>query len=332
MINPKSEIPALPAGRRNPKQTQNPKTQIQNKIIFLVGPTAVGKTEIAVELAKKINAEIISCDSMQVYIGMDIITAKPAPPLRKKVIHHLIDIISPQKEYDVSRYRKDALKKIKEIITKAKTPLFVGGTGLYMSVLIDGIFQEKAQDKKVRMRLFREAQEHGSGYLHERLKKIDPQAAIKIHPHDTKRIVRALEVFEVTGKPISQLQRKRRSLGKDYELKIFCLNMERSKLYERINQRVDKMFKQGLVREVKKLLKLKLSKTAFYAIGIRELKSYFQGRYNLEEAKELIRRNSRLYAKRQLTWFRKDKRIKWVDLGSTDKPKDIAKRILNLKV
>jgi len=297
------------------------------KIIFLAGPTAIGKTEIAVILAKKMNAEIISCDSMQVYKGMDIITAKPSPTLRKRIPQHLMDIVSPTKRYDVSQYRKDALKKIKEISKKGKTPLVVGGTGLYMSILIDGIFKASPQNQKMRQKLFKEAEEKGNAFLYERLKKIDPEAAAKIHSHDTKRIVRALEVFQTSGKPISQLQKQRIGLADEYEIKIFCLNMEREKLYKRIYARVERMFKQGLIKEVKKLLKLKLSKTASYAIGIRELKGYIEGKYNLEEAKRLMKHNSRLYAKRQLTWFRKDKKIKWLEIKDSNKPAVIAKRL-----
>lgn len=285
----------------------------KEKIIFLVGPTAVGKTKAAVNLAKRINGEIISCDSMQIYKGMDIITSKPPKSLLKKVPHHLIGVISPTEEYDVSRYRQDALKKIKLIFKKGKVPIFVGGTGLYMSILVDGIFERKTEDFKFREKLYKEAKKTGSKKLYSRLEKVDPLAAAKIHPNDTRRIVRALEVFKVTGQPISELQKQRSGLAQDYDVRIFGLNMERDKLYQRIDVRVDKMFKDGLLREVKKLLKLKLSKTARYAIGLQELKGYLEGLYDLEEAKRLIKRNSRHYAKRQLTWFCKDKRIKWID-------------------
>jgi tRNA dimethylallyltransferase len=297
------------------------------KIVFLVGPTAIGKTKISVILAKKINAEIISCDSMQVYKGMDIVTSKPPLTIRKEVRHHLIDIISPIREYNVSRYRQAATRKIKEILNRAKTPLFVGGTGLYMSILIDGIFKSSPTNKNIRNHLYRQAEKQGSAYLYNRLKIVDPEAATKIHPHDTKRIVRALEVFKTTGQPISSLQKQRWGLPDKYDIKIFCLNMERNKLYKRIEKRVDSMFRKGLVKEAKKLLELRLSKTAAYAIGIKELKGYFTRSYDLEEAKQLIKRNSRLYAKRQLTWFRKDKRINWVNIDDREKPKEVACKI-----
>ena len=297
------------------------------QIIFLVGPTAVGKSEIAVYLAKKLGAEIISCDSMQIYKGMDIISSQASLSLRRRVPHHLISTVSPVKEYNVSQFRKEALKKIKSIINKGKIPLFVGGTGLYMTILIDGIFELETKGKGLRERLYKQAEKLGSDYLYERLQKIDPEAAQKIHPNDTKRIVRALEVFESTGKPISILQKQRRGLVHEYDVLFFGLNMERKKLYKRIDARVEKMFRAGLLAEVKRLLKLRLSRTATYAIGIRELKGYFDGLYDLEQAQQLMKRNTRAYAKRQLTWFRKDKRIKWISVQDKEKPASIANRI-----
>ncbi len=298
-----------------------------NKIVFLAGPTAAGKTKVAVYLAKKLNAEIISCDSMQVYKGMDIITATPPACLRKQVPHHLIGIIPPVKEYNVSEYRKEALKRIKEVLSMSKVPLFVVGTGLYSTMLIDGIFDLVAKDKGIRNRLYKEARQSGRLCLYGRLKKIDPIAAAKIHPNDTKRIVRALEVFEATGRPISELQKHRSGLCDEYEVRIFCLNVQRDELYRRVEERVDKMFKNGLLGEVKKLARLKLSRTASYAIGIRELKGYLDGLYDLEEARRLIKHNTRLYAKRQLTWFRKDKRIHWINIKDREKSVSIANRI-----
>ncbi|MDD4979665.1 MAG: tRNA (adenosine(37)-N6)-dimethylallyltransferase MiaA [Candidatus Omnitrophica bacterium] len=300
------------------------------KIVFLVGPTAIGKTDIALALAKKIKAEIISCDSMQVYRGADILTSKPPAALRKAIPHHLINMVSADKEYNVSRYYKDVAAKVKEIIGRGKIPLIVGGTGLYMSILIDGIFKSRPICKVRRSRFYKEAETKGSGYLYSKLKGIDPDAALKIHPHDTKRIIRALEVYAATGKPISSLQRQRQGLKDEYDVKIFCLNMERDKLYRRIDGRVDKMFIQGAVSEAKKLLKLKLSRTAGYALGIREIKGYLDGLYDLEEAKRLLKKNTRNYAKRQLTWFRKDKRIQWIEISEKQKPQHIVNRIVRM--
>jgi tRNA dimethylallyltransferase len=291
------------------------------EIIFLAGPTASGKTSAAVKLAKKLNAKIISCDSMQVYKGMDILTSKP------RLKEHLVSIVSPEKEYDVARFSHDALKKMKDILRKGKTPLFVGGTGLYISILLDGIFKAKAEDKIIRDKLYKQAGSKGSIYLHQKLKVVDPQAAAKIHPNDTRRIVRALEVFKVTGKPISQLQKERKGLYDAYRVRIFCLDMPREKLYQRIDRRVEKMFREGLIPEVRRLLKLKLSRTARYAIGINELQGYFAGSYGLPAAKELMQKNTRNYAKRQLTWFRKDKRIEWIHLTAKDTPATTANKI-----
>jgi tRNA dimethylallyltransferase len=282
------------------------------QIIFLVGPTAAGKTALAIKIAKKLNAEIISCDSMQIYKGMEILSSQPTRAELKKIRHHILSEVSPEKEFDVSRYRRLALNKIKDIHSQGKIPLFVGGSGLYMSIVIDGIFKVKAENKNIREKLYCQAGKKGSLYIHQRLAKVDPQAASRIHPNDTKRIVRALEVFEVSGKPISELQTTRVGLENKYDIRILGLDIPRVVLDHKINKRVEKMFKQGLVKEVKKLLKLKLSRTSRYAIGIGEVKGYLDGFYGLKEAKELIKKNTRHYARRQMTWFRKDKRINWI--------------------
>ncbi|MCX5711324.1 MAG: tRNA (adenosine(37)-N6)-dimethylallyltransferase MiaA [Candidatus Omnitrophica bacterium] len=298
------------------------------RVVFIVGPTAIGKSAVATALAKKIDAEIISCDSMQVYKGMRIISSYPDKELLKSVRHHLIADISPSCEFNASKYRSQALRKIKEIIADGKVPILAGGTGLYMSVLIDGIFKTKSADTKIRECLYRQAEKNGSAFLHKRLKKIDPQAAVNIHPNDARRIIRALEIFESTGKPISLLQKERKGLNAEYDIKIFCLNTKRDELYRRIDSRVDKMFKSGLLNEAKKLLKSRLSKTSRTALGIREVKGYLDGAYDLEEAKQLLKLNTRHYAKRQLTWFRKDKRIEWIEVSAKDKPEGIARKII----
>lgn len=292
-----------------------PKTQhLKPKIIFLAGPTAVGKSDLAISLAEKLNAEIISCDSMQVYKGMDIISCKPDKGMRRKIKHHLLDIISPEQEFSVAQYRAKAINAIKQARKKKKIPLFVGGSGLYMSVVVDGIFKQAGRDEKLRQVLYKRAKKFGSVYLHDKLKNVDENAAEKIHPNDTKRIIRALEVYKLTGKPISLLQKKRRGLWGKYDIRIFGLNIDRQELYDKINSRVEHMFAQGLVDEVRKLLKLRLSLTCAQAIGINEIKGFIEGKYTQEEAKELLKKNTRHYARRQLTWFRKDKRIVWLDI------------------
>ena len=297
---------------------------MKQRLIFLVGPTAAGKTAVSLSLAKAIGAEIVSCDSMQVYRGMDIISSKPSRADRAKIPHHLVDIVSPRVEFNAARYRLRCLKVIREIGARGKVPLFVGGTGLYVSVLVEGIFKTVKIKPGVRERLSAAAAKMGSAALHARLAKVDPAAAAKIHPNDARRVIRALEVFESTGTPISVLQAKRNGLWDKYDIHIFCLSPERTVLYRRINGRVEAMFRRGLVEEVKKLRRKGMAGTARFAIGIPEVEGYLDGRYGKEEAKALLQRNTRQYAKRQLTWFRKDKRIVWVKSAAQARRKILA--------
>jgi tRNA dimethylallyltransferase len=301
---------------------------LKKKIIFLLGPTGIGKSAVAISLAKKINAEIVSCDSMQIYRQMDILTSQVPLAGRKKVKHHLVGILSPDQEYNVAEYRKSALSICDKLFQKGKIPLFVGGTGLYYSIIIDGLFTAVPQDRVIRAKLEKQVKLKGSKYLYRKLTKVDSLAASKIHPNDSRRIIRALEVYLKTGKPISQLQKNRSGLGKEYTVKIFGLNIKRQLLYDTINSRVGNMFDLGLINEVRRLIKHKLSRTAKCAIGISELKGYLAGNYSLAESKRLMQRNSRHYAKRQLTWFRKDKRIQWVNIKEGEKPASIANRII----
>ena len=297
---------------------------LKKKIVFLLGPTGIGKSAVAVRLAKKINAEIISCDSMQVYRKMDILTSKISSEQRKAIKHHLLSIIDPAQEYNVAKYRRDALLICEKLFRKGKIPLFTGGTGLYYSIIVDGLFPAVPQDKIIRAKLEKQLKQKGNKYLYRRLLKADAEAARKIHPNDTRRIIRALEVYLKTGARISQLQKTRVGLGKEYDVEVLGLNTNRPYLYRIIDQRVEKMFKQGLISEVKRLLKYRLSRTAQCAIGIGELKGYLGGEYSLADAKRLMQRNSRHYAKRQLTWFRKDKRIKWVNINQKESPAQVA--------
>lgn len=283
------------------------------KIFFLVGPTAIGKSRTAVQLARKLNAEIISLDSMQIYRGLDILSSKPTSDMRKRVRHHLLDIVKPEDEFDAAAYRRLAVKKINEIHRKGKIPLFAGGSGLYMKVVIDGIFKDAGKDESLRRKLSLEIKVKGSRFLYNKLKRIDALAASKIHPHDVRRIIRALEVHSLTGRPISALWKKRSGLSGKYKIEIFGLNRDRERLYNDINRRVEEMFAQDVVNEVRGLLRQKLSRTCGQAIGLKEIRGYLDGNYDLECAKELIKKNTRNYAKRQLTWFRKDKRIQWID-------------------
>ncbi|MEK6732628.1 MAG: tRNA (adenosine(37)-N6)-dimethylallyltransferase MiaA [Candidatus Omnitrophota bacterium] len=280
-------------------------------VIFLIGPTASGKTKLSIKLAKELNAEIISCDSMCVYKGMDILTSKPTLADRKKIKHHLIDIISPSREFNAAEYRCIALEKIKDILKRKKTPLFVGGSGLYVKAVIDGLFPSAEKDLKFRKKQEALAKKYGKGYLFRKLQKIDPGRAGKIHPNDLRRIIRALEIYHTEKKKPSELNINTQPL--EYDFKIFGLQLDRSKLYKNIDTRVEEMFKKGIVEEVKKLSRKKLSMTAGRALGYGEVLGYLKARYSLEEAKELLKKNTRHFAKRQLTWFRPDKRICWVN-------------------
>ncbi len=281
------------------------------KIIFIVGPTASGKSEFAVALARKIQAEIISCDSMQVYRSMDIGTSKPGAALRGKIPHHLINIIGPSQEYSAARFASDAKAKIDEIHSKGKIPVCVGGTGLYIRALVDGLFPAPSADWKLRKRLYKLAGGYGSAYLHNRLKRKDPAAAAEIHPNDTRKLVRAIELIEKTGKNISELRKDTLGIAADYDIEFIGLALPRKKLYEKIEDRVDAMFRRGFLAEAKRLRRMKLSRTARQALGYRELFAYLDGECPLDEARRLIKRNTRHYAKRQMTWFRRDERIKW---------------------
>ena len=303
---------------------------LKKKIIFLLGPTGIGKSAVAINLAKKLNAEIISCDSMQVYRKMDILTSKVTLQQTKQAKHHLLGIIDPDQEYNVAQYRREALEICDKLFSRGKLPLFVGGTGLYYSIIVDGLFAAVPQDKLIRSKLEKQLKLKGNKYLYRRLLKADPVAAARIHPNDARRIIRALEVYLKTGSCISKLQKKRVGLGRQFKVVALGLDLDRPSLYKLIDRRVQKMFDAGLISEVKRLLKLRLSRTARCAIGIPELKGYFEGQYPLTESKRLMQRNSRHYAKRQLTWFRKDKRIKWIKIKSGERPAEIAARITKL--
>jgi tRNA dimethylallyltransferase len=303
---------------------------LKKRIIFLLGPTGIGKSKTAISLAKKINAGIISCDSMQVYRKINIITSKVTPAQKKEVKHYLIDIVGPDKEYNAAQYRRDALAACEKIFMQGKVPLFVGGTGLYYQAVVDGLFPAIPRDRLIRARLEKQVKEKGGLYLFRRLLRIDRDAAGRIHPHDTRRVIRALEVYLKTGRRISELQREREGLGKEYLVAALGLDLERGLLYRRIDQRVDAMFERGLLREVKRLLAGKLSLTAKYSIGIPEIKGYLSGNYDLGEARRLIKRNSRHYAKRQLTWFRNDDRIHWLKIKENESSEKISARLYRL--
>jgi tRNA dimethylallyltransferase len=295
-------------------------------VIFIVGPTGSGKTQVSLSPSAYLPCEYISADSMQIYKGMDIITDKLAAPLRRKYPYHLLDVIPPSKEYSVAAFCRAATRKVAEIIKRKKVPVVVGGTGLYIRSLIHGIFEEKSSSK-VRSSLARLAAEKGNSFLHRRLNAVDPQAASRIHVHDTKRLIRALEVFEMTRRPISELQQKRRGLAESYDVRIFGLQRDRADLYARIDQRVDFMVHGGLLDEVRRLLRRRLGRTASQCIGVREMEGFLKGQYGLDEAVRLMKRNTRHLAKRQMTWFRREPGIVWIDVAAGSGPDTVARRI-----
>jgi len=304
----------------------------RNQIIFIVGPTAVGKTAVACELARRLPGEIISCDAMQVYKEIHIASDKPSEELRKSVPHHLIDVVSVEEEFNVARYRALALEAIEDIRQRGRVPVFCGGSGLYMSAILDGLFEGGGADVEVRERLTQEAQEKGLPELYGRLKRLDPAASEKINPNDLMRIIRALEVFEVTGIPMSAMQLKRDGLwGAGAEdIRIFVLNRERAELYRRVEARVKEMFDCGLVDEVRAVLTKNVALAAGRLIGIPEVRGFLGGGYDLAEAQELMKLNTRHYVKRQLTWFRKEKRAQWVEISEGETTAAVVGRLVEL--
>lgn len=299
-------------------------------VIVIVGPTASGKTSLSVELAKKINGEIISADSMQIYKYMDIGTAKPDADEMAGIRHYLIDEIYPDEEFSVAKYRKLAQRYINEIIEKGKHPVITGGTGLYINSLVYNIdFSETTIDWELREQLKKQSEENGNRYLYNQLLEMDPEAAKRIHENDIKRIIRAIEVFKHTNKPISFHRQNSRLEPPPYDYLIFGLRMERARLYERIDKRVDIMFERGLVNEVRKLKEMGYEKnfTAMQGLGYKEIFSFLRGEATLDEVKYIIKRDTRHYAKRQLTWFKRLENIRWLDMDESTTNMEVVKNI-----
>lgn len=297
-----------------------------NILTVILGPTAVGKTELAIELAKKVGGEIVSADSMQIYRYMDIGTAKPTKEEQQGIKHYMIDIIDPDEDFSVANYQVLAKKYIKEVQERNKIPILSGGTGLYInSVCYNYTFSEHDKDEELRQELKKQALEYGNEYLHSKLKKFDPISANKIHPNNLRRIIRALEVCLKTGKPFSYYEEMTKKQKSPYELVMIGMTMEREKLYERINRRVEIMIEKGFVEEVKNLLAMGYSKdlNSMQGLGYRQIIEYLEGERSLDETINLIARDTRRYAKRQYTWFLRDKSIIWFDVAKEDKKKVI---------
>jgi tRNA dimethylallyltransferase len=283
------------------------------KLAIILGPTGVGKSEVAVDAAFELNGEVINADSQLVYRHMDIGTAKPPASARAQVPHHLIDVIDPDGEFNAALYRALALKAIQNVKERGKKPIVCGGTGLYLRALIQGLFVGPAKNAALRQRLENEAQERGLNVLYERLRQVDPDATHWIHPNDRYRITRALEVFELTGKGISRWQKEHGFAESAFQVLKIGLNRERQELYDQINRRCEEMIARGLVEEVKGLVEkgYGLDLPALQSVGYRQIGLHLRGQLGLEEAVTLIKRDTRHLAKRQLTWFRADKEIHW---------------------
>lgn len=289
---------------------------MKKKILVIGGPTAVGKTELSIELAKRLNGEIISADSMQIYKYMDIGSAKVSKEEMNGVVHHLIDVVDPSENFSVADYKEQGEKAIKEIISRGKLPIIVGGTGLYINSLTCNMnFTEAEKDQEYRKDLDKLANEHGNNYIHEMLKDIDPISYKEIHANNRKRVIRALEVYKLTGKPFSSYNAGEDFYKSEYDVHYYVLTMDREKLYERINLRVDIMMEKGLLEECIKLKEMGYTSSmqSMQGIGYKEILYYLEGDVKLQEAINMIKQGSRNYAKRQLTWFRRDPRVTFLD-------------------
>ncbi|ENZ02084.1 tRNA dimethylallyltransferase [Clostridium thermobutyricum] len=304
---------------------------MKEKILVLGGPTAVGKTDLSIKLAKKLNGEIISADSMQIYKKMDIGSAKVTVEEMDDVVHHMIDIVEPEKEFTVSDYKKLGDKIIKNILSRNKLPIIVGGTGLYINALTCNMeFTEGSSDIEYREKLNNIAKEKGNEYVHNLLREVDEKSAENIHMNNLKRVIRALEVYHITGKPFSSFDLGEKMYDSEYDINYYVLTMDREKLYDRINKRVDIMIDKGLIDECKYLRSIGLTNKnqSMQGIGYKEILLYLEGKISLDESIEMIKKGSRNYAKRQLTWFRRDKRVKFLDKDILSE-EDILTKIIN---
>lgn len=311
----------------NPEDRQG-QGKYNKTVIILLGPTGVGKTGLSIVLAKKLKTEIISADSMLVYRHMDIGTAKPSEKELRAVPHHLINILDPSEKFSAGLFKEKATAIIDDLHKRGKIPLVVGGTGLYIRSLTKGLFEGPGADESLRERLKEEEKVHGKGHLYNKLLKIDPAAAVKIEPNDLRRTIRALEVSLKTEKGISERHRfSTKPSGYDF-IKI-GLTRDRKELYRMIEDRVDKMMEDGLLKETKRLLKMKPERTALQALGYKEMMMHLDGEVDLEEAVRLTKKRTKMFAKRQFTWFRKEPDINWVDITGIRKTGDIFAKVID---
>lgn len=301
----------------------------KQKLLAIVGPTATGKSKLAVLLAKALNGEVISADSAQVYRGLNIGSAKISEEEKQGICHHLLDIVGPETDYNVGLFQKDARAAINEIAAKGKMPILCGGSGLYINAVINCGYrlENPTAQPLIRKELMAQEAEMGEGYLHAMVREKFPNRAAKIHPHDYQRLLRALEMTEDIDANINN------NWDSPYLLSIYGLTMDRTALYRRIEKRIDQMFENGLVEEVRALLEAGYTTdgNAMSALGYKEILPYLNGDYDLDEAKELLKKNTRHFAKRQLTWFHRDPRIRWFDVSEDGGHKSIAEEIIILE-
>lgn len=306
---------------------------MNRKLLILAGPTAVGKTAISIKLAQKLNGEIISADSMQIYKYMDIGSAKISEEEKQGIKHYLLDFLSPKEEFSVAQFKEMATEAINSIYTNNKLPMIVGGTGFYIdSLILNYNFANTFKDENYRNYLKDLANEKGKDYVHSLLKDVDIESYNRLYPNDLKRVIRALEVYKLTGKTISQFNAEQDIYDIPYDVSYFVLTMNRAKLYERINERVDIMIENGLIEEVKMLKSMGCTPDmqSMKGIGYKEILYYLNGELTLQEAIELIKKESRHYAKRQLTWFRKDKRAIWIDKDEFENDNEVCDEIVKI--
>lgn len=307
--------------------------KLSGTLLCIAGPTASGKTAVACEIARRVSVETVSCDSMQVYRGMRILTQAPTRDEKRLLNLHLTECVDPAKEYSAARFASSARRFVAAARLRRRLPMVVGGTGLYFRALLDGLFEQakdKGRDEQVRQRLIDESQSQGPGYLHRRLAAVDPVAAARIHPNDLRRLIRALEVYQTTGLPISQLQPVRSGLRSTDRVVYVMLDRQREDLNRRIDVRAGLMMQNGLVREVARLRSRRLGRTASVALGLREIGAHLAGECSLSEALDRLQMNTRRYAKRQLSWFRHEKGMKIVPVSADEEPARTAGKILTL--
>ena len=327
------------------KSLKNPPTLIKNlgylgmessqkshQLFFIIGPTASGKNAVARAIAPRLDAEIISLDSMKVYRHLDIGTAKPVLDSSSPIKYHLIDLVEPWESFNLARFIQECEKAIQEITSRNKYPLLVVGTPLYLKGLLEGVFKGPGRDESIRTKLKLMAQGQGTPFLYDELKKIDPVKASQLHPNDLRRISRALEVYLLTGRPISALQTQSGTKRTDYQTVLVGLRREPADLAQRIDQRVAKMFKSGLIEETRQLLNSRPSPTpeVLQAIGYQEITRYLKGELILEETKKLVKQRTRHLVKHQMTWFRRFPEIQWLEIRPVESPQEIAVRMLEI--